>query len=266
MKWFLLLVLCGIFLVYVQNLTVRDCARWLARTVVRRPPACRFGRQFISLYVDRAHGGGIPVRMEYAEDRGRRLLVYVHGPQSDVLTSNPLARVLAETLGYDVLTYDEPGAGVHEGPWSEDEAARCLQDVLEYGARRYEARSTVVWGVSLGACTVASVLGRVDTDVQAVVLQSPYYSADSFYIGLLPAWLHQFTEEPSRSAMNHVAAMRCPVLVVQEHGSHARGVEVQDVFGAVASARRQLVEVESVEGSDEWSPDLLLRVRRFLDP
>ena len=109
----------------------------------------------------------------------RPTLIYSHGNGCDLGQTKPLVDLLVEKLKVNVLAYEYPGYGIHQGEASEQGCYETIERVHSYLVRK-KIQSIILIGQSLGTgptSWLAKRLCRRGEPPPLIILLTPFTSA-----------------------------------------------------------------------------------------
>ncbi len=179
---------------------------------------------------------------------GARTVLYLHGNYRNVGYYTRGVRPLVEA-GYGVLMLDYRGYGGNPGTPSDEGLVQDAEAALDWLAAKGIAPETVVvYGYSLG--TGVAVPLAAERDLAGVVLAAPFASIAEMGYAQYPHWFVDLLLDDRFDSIDHIAAVREPVLIF--HGDADTTVPVTQSARLAAAGGSNIRRVVIPGASHGW--------------
>jgi uncharacterized protein len=209
---------------------------------------------------------GVDLHGWFVPGSGERVLLFFHGNAGNI--SHRLGSIAVfNDLGLSVLIIDYRGYGDSAGRPSEAGTYRDAEAAWRYvtQTRGIAPERIVVFGRSLGGAVAAWLAAR--TQPGALIVESAFTSVPDLGQELYPwlpvRWLSRF----DYATREHVAAVRCPVLVVHSRDDEIAPFHHAEKIVAAVRGPRRLLELRGTHNDAHVrsEEDYIAGVRAFLE-
>lgn len=185
---------------------------------------------------------GIALHGWFVPGRSKRVLLFFHGNAGDI-THRLFSIQQFHDLGLSVFIIDYRGYGESGGRPSENGMYRDAEAAWRYLAetRRVDAGDIVIFGRSLGASIASRLAARHRPG--ALIVESSFTSVPDIAQDLYP-WLPvRWLTRLRHSTRDHVAEVRCPVLVVHSRDDDIVPYHHGEAIYAAANEPKSLLTI-----------------------
>ncbi|KAF7456163.1 alpha beta hydrolase [Cryptosporidium felis] len=162
----------------------------------------------------------IPCFLFVPKFNSKIMVIYAHGNGVDIGEIHGRLRYISERLKINVLLFDYPGYGKHEGRSDESSVDQCMNILLNFITRElnWPIENIILWGCSIGtgpSTRLAKSLNEQKKKLGGLILQCPYksikHAAES-----LAGKIGRFLITQRWNIQSEILDCSCPVLWI--HG------------------------------------------------